>query len=120
MSAVNKMTGDFSNKPSTQAYFVTISRYIESLGPVKKEVKSQVSYAVNRKFIWLWVYDKTPDGILYLTVCLDRKIDDPQFHTITQVSKNRWNHHVEVRSESNAASDWLHRLIQAGYDFAKS
>lgn len=115
----NKMIGSFRDKPKTQAYFSAIEAYVTSLGPSKKEVKAQVSYSVNRKFLWMWAYEQTPDGTLYLTVTLDSKLDDPRFHNVTQVSKNRWNHHVEVRSKATATSGWLHRLIKAGYDFAQ-
>jgi hypothetical protein len=119
MAAVsNKMTGDFSGKPQTQAFFAAIAAYVQTLGPSQQEVKAQVSYLVNRKFLWLWAYDKTPDGTLYLTVCLDKKMDDPHFHYVAPVSKNRWNHHVEVKSAAVAGSAWLHRLIRAGYEFA--
>ena len=119
MPTPNKMTGNFSNKPNTTTFFTCITQYLESLGPSVKEVKAQVSFAVNRKFIWLWTYDKTPDGILYMTVCLDKKLNDNHFHYVKQVSKNRWNHHVEVKSEQTATSSWLRHLIREGYEFAK-
>lgn len=115
----NKMIGKFSSKPKTQAYCSTIEEYVNELGPSKKEVKAQVSYAVNRKFLWMWAYERTPDGTLYLTVTLDTKMDDPHFHYVTQVSKNRWNHHVEVKSKEIATSGWLYRLIKAGYEFSQ-
>lgn len=119
MSATNKMTANFNGKPRTLAFYSAIAAYVEALGQSKKEVKAQVSYAVNRKFLWLWAYEKTPDGTLYLTVCLDKKLEDPHFHYIKQVSTNRWNHHVEVKSEEIATSEWLHKLIAEGYEFAK-
>ena len=115
----NKMIGEFTSKPKTQAFFSAITAYVKHLGPSQKTVKAQVSFGVNRKFLWLWAYEKTPDGTLFLTVCLDRKMDNPHFRYVIQVSKNRWNHHVEVRSEDIANSDWLHKLIDAGYEFAK-
>ena len=102
----------------TQAFFEAIDAFVNSLGPCRREVKAQVGYSVRRKFLWLWAYEKTPDGTLYLTVCLDRKLDDPNFHYVKQVSTNRWNHHVEVKSESIATSSWLRRLIRAGHEFA--
>jgi len=113
------MIGNFAGKPKTQAFLSSIAAYVQELGPSKQEVKAQVSYSVNRKFLWLWAYEKTADGMLYLTVCLDKKIDDPHFHYVKQVSKNRWNHHVEVTSWQIVNSDWLHRLIDAGYEFAQ-
>lgn len=115
----NKMISDFTDKPKTQSFFNAIAGYTASLGEVDKELKAQVSFSVNRKFLWLWAYEKTPDGTLYLNVTLDRKNSDRRFHDVTQVSKNRWNHHVVVKSESTANSAWLHALIQDGYDFAR-
>jgi len=116
----NKMTSDFSGKPMTQAFFDTISQFVESLGPSQREVKAQVSYGVNRKFIWFWAYDKTPDGTLYMTVCLDKQLSDPLFHYVQQVSPNRWNHHIEVKSQEIAESRALRELVRAGYEFAKA
>lgn len=37
-----------------------------------------------------------------------------------QVSKNRWNHHVEVKSEEIARSKWLQELILQGFKFANA
>lgn len=114
----NKMIGDFTGKPLTQSHFLTIAAHTEALGPVHKEIKAQVSYAVNRKFLWMWAYEKTADGTLYLNLRLDRQVDDPRLHNVSQVSANRWNHHVEVKSAETASSDWLRNLIREGYEFA--
>jgi hypothetical protein len=76
----NKMTADFSDKPKTQSYFEAIDEYVMSLGKVTREKKAQVSYSVNRKFLWLWAYEKTADDTLYLTVCLDKKLNNPNYH----------------------------------------
>ncbi len=115
----NKMISDFSGKPATNAYAAAIAAYVVSLGQVTREAKAQVSFAVKRKFLWLWAYEKTPDGTLYLNVTLDRELSDPHCHSVTQVSKNRWNHHVVVKSEAAATSEWLKGLIFAGYEFAQ-
>lgn len=114
----NKMISDFTGKPATQSYASMIEVFTTGLGSVEVERKAQVSFRVRRKFLWLWAYEQTADGTLYLNVTLDRRVDDPHIHTITQVSANRWNHHVEVKSHSIATSDWLHALIRAGYEFA--
>lgn len=119
-SDTNKMTSDFRSKPKTQRYFESIETYVQSLGSVRKEEKAQVSYGVNRKFLWMWVYEKTADGTLYLTVCLDKELSSPHYHYVKQISKNRWNHHVEVKSKEIADSKWLHQLILAGYEFASA
>ena len=114
------MTGDFTTKPVTRSFYEAIDAYVRSLGPCEREVRAQVSYGGRRKFLWMWAYEKTPDGTLYLTVCLDRALEDSRFHYVKQVSTNRWNHHVVVKSEGIAASGWLHRLIRAGYEFAQA
>ena len=117
-SSTSKMTGDFSAKPTTQAFFDGIAAFTGGLGPVNREAKAQVSFSVNRKFLWLWAYEKTSDGTLYINVTLDHRVDVPHFHEVSQVSTNQWNHHVVVKTEAAARSDWLADLIRAGYDFA--
>ena len=49
---------------------------------------------------------------------LDRPVEEPHVHHIDQVSANRWNHHVVVKTLEAAQSDWLRELIRAGYEFA--
>lgn len=117
--ASNKMISDFAGKPRTQAFFTAIAEYTASLGQVITDAKAQVSFSVNRKFLWLWAYEQTADGTLYLNVTLDQKVEDPHLRNVSQISKHRWNHHVEVKSEATANSDWLHDLIRQGYEFAR-
>lgn len=117
-SGTNKMTCDFTGKPTTSAFAAAIVSFVEGLGPLKREAKAQLSFGVKRKFLWLWAYEKTPDATLYLNVTLDHVFDHEGVHAVTQVSTNRWNHQVEVKSESIATSEWLRDLIREGYDFA--
>lgn len=112
------MTSHFTDKPKTRKYAEAIAAYVQSLGDVKVERKAQLSFGIKRKFLWLWTYEKTTDGTLYLTVTLDKKQENPGFHYVKQTSLNRWNHHVEVKSEEVAKSPWLHSIIREGYDFA--
>lgn len=51
-------------------------------------------------------------------VCLDRSLSDPLFHYVNQVSANRWNHHIEVKSEAIATSETVKMLVRAGHEFA--
>lgn len=118
-SHTNKMISDFTNKPITQAHYEAIDGFVLQLGSVTKTTKAQVSYAVNRKFLWLWAYEKTADGTLYLNVTLDHPEHDPRIHKVTQVSAHRWNHHVEVKSTQTAESQWLQQIIKAGFEFAR-
>lgn len=117
-TASNKMTGDFSGKPTTAAMYTTIESYVMSLGSATKHLTAQVSFSVNRKFLWIWAYEKTSDGTLFLNVRLDRPMEDPHFHRVSQISANRWNHHVVVKTMEDAQSDWLRDLIRTGYEFA--
>ena len=114
----NKMIGDFSGKPASAAMYAAIESYTLSLGSVTKHLTAQVSFSVNRKFLWLWAYERTGDGTLFLNVRLDRPAEDPHFHRVDQVSANRWNHHVVVKTMEAAQSDWLRDLIRAGHEFA--
>ena len=106
----NKMIGDFSGKPASAVMYAAIESYALSLGSVTKHLTAQVSFSVNRKFLWVWAYERTGDGTLFLNVRLDRPVD--------QVSANRWNHHVVVKTMEAAQSDWLRNLIRAGHEFA--
>lgn len=116
----NKMIGDFSGKPKTVAMYAAIESYTMSLGTVTKHLTAQASFSVNRKFLWAWAYEKTADGSLFLNVRLDRPMEDPHFHRVSQISANRWNHHVVVKTMEATESDWLRDLIHAGYEFAAS
>jgi hypothetical protein len=114
------MTGDFGAKPKTQALAERIIEFVQTLGPSHQEIKGQITFAGKRKFLWMWTYGHTADGTLYVTVCLDRKIDSTNFHYVLQVSPNRWNHHVVVRSFEQIESSWFKQLIRAGYAFSGS
>lgn len=114
----NKMIGDFSGKPATVAMYIAIESYVTSLGAATKHLTAQASFSVNRKFLWAWSYERTADGVLFLNVRLDRPLEDPRFHRVSQVSANRWNHHVVAKTLETAESEWLRDLIRAGYEFA--
>ena len=112
------MTGDFGSKPKTMELAERIIASIETLGPARKEVKGQTTLTVKRKFLWMWTYGHISDGTLYVTVLLDREIKSEHFHYVKQVSANRWNHHVVVRSPEQIESSWFRELIEAGYSFS--
>jgi hypothetical protein len=118
-SSSNRMISDFSGKPRTLGYYASIDAFVMGHEDVARSAKAQVSYSVNRKFLWLWAYEQTADGTLYLNVTLDHVVTEDRVHRVTQVSTNRWNHHVEVKSARTATSAWLRRLITAGLEFAR-
>jgi hypothetical protein len=110
----------FAGKPESLRVFEALAARIDALGPSEIEVKSQISFAVNRKFAWFWLYNvtqKNPDGVPHLMLAIDRKVDDPNVREVNQVGKQRWNHQIVVRSMDEATSEWLGDLIGESYTF---
>jgi hypothetical protein len=112
------MTADFSGKPKTRQFADKIIALVERLGPSRRETRAQLTFGGKRKFIWLWTYQHTKDGTLYVTVCLDRALDGSHYHYVKQTSTNRWNHHVVIKSADQIESAWFRRLVEEGYAFA--
>jgi hypothetical protein len=86
-------------------------------------VGSQVRFGARRKFAWVWLYNvtkKNPSGVLHLMLRLDHRVDDPGIREITQVSKNRWNHQIVVRSVEDAGAPWLQELIDRACAFGNA
>lgn len=119
MKKSNKMISQFDGKPKTESYRQLIDVFVSSLGETKKSLTSLISYSVKRKFLWMWAYEQTPDGMLYLTVLLDEPLEGEHFRYVSQVSKNRWNHHVVITSAQMCQSQWLQSLIRSGYEFSR-
>ncbi|MDO4786259.1 MAG: DUF5655 domain-containing protein [Fretibacterium sp.] len=114
----NKMIGHFEDKPLTEAYCQRIESYLKELPNIGKELKSQLSYKVKRKFLWMWTYEKTRDGILYLSLMLDEEIKDDRIHNVSQVSAKRWNHSIVIKDKEEIESSWFQDLLLKGYAFA--
>src|SRR5687767_7222431 len=95
----------FDGKPETYDQFRAVHDRLKVLGPFDISVASQISFGVNRKFAWFWLYNvtkKNPNGVLHIMLCIDRRIDNPHVRNIEQTSKNRWNHQIVVRSLEDA------------------
>jgi hypothetical protein len=110
----------FAGKPDSYAVFEVLAGRIGALGPSEIEVKSQISFAVTRKFAWFWLYNvtqKNPSGVPHLMLAIDRKASDRHVREVTQVTKNRWNHQIVVRSMDDANSEWLGDLMAEAYAF---
>ncbi len=60
MSKTNKLIGHFEDKPATQLFYEQVDDGVSHLPGVKKEVHAQASYAVKRKFLWMWAYEQSP------------------------------------------------------------
>lgn len=110
----------FEGKPATREIYRVVEKRIRSLGPSETTVKTQISFGVNRKFAWFWLYNvtkKNPNGILHLMLALGHQANDPHVRDTSQVSKSRWNHQIVIRSMEEAESDWLGRLLQQAYQY---
>jgi hypothetical protein len=113
----------FAGKPETFRLFRTIADRIDALGPSEVTVASQISFGINRKFAWFWLYNvttKNPNGVLHMMLAIDHRIDDPQVRAIGQIGRGRWNHQVVIRSGEDATSGWLGDLIEAAYRYGSS
>ena len=111
----------FEGKPQAGEIFDAVYEQVRSFGPFDVSVGSQISFGVDRKFAWFWLYNvtkKNPNGILHLMLRLDARRDDPHVRNITQVGVNRWNHQIVIRTIRDARSAWLRKLLKAAYEFA--
>jgi hypothetical protein len=110
----------FKEKPETYEIFKAVKAHIDAAGPHEVSIASQISFGAKRKFVWVWLYNvtkKNPNGILHLMLAIDQKINDPHIRAISQISKNRWNHQIVIRTLEDARSIWLKSLIEQAYQF---
>lgn len=110
----------FDGRPGSRAIFLTLRDRIASMGPSETMVGSQISFGAHRKFAWFWLYNvtsKNPDGVPHLMLAIDRRIDDPHVRDINQISTNRWNHQIVIRTMDDARSDWLGDLLERAFAY---
>lgn len=110
----------FAGKPQSREIFDAVVDRIAAQGPYELSVASQISFRVDRKFAWFWLYNVTkmnPNGVPHLMLALGRVVDHPGVRDITQVGKSRWNHQIVVRTLDDATSGWLGSLIQQAYRY---
>jgi hypothetical protein len=113
----------FEGKPGSRAIFDQIADHIAAVGQAEIHVASQISFGVNRKFAWFWLYNitrKNPDGVPHLMLAMDHEVDDPHVRDVAHIGKTRWNHQIVVRTIEDAASVWLKRLITEAFDYGSS
>jgi hypothetical protein len=110
----------FAGKPHSREIFDAVVGRIAAQGPYEMAVASQVSFKVDRKFAWFWLYNvtkKDPNGVPHLMLAIDRRVEDSHVRDISQVAKSRWNHQIVVRTLDDATSGWLGNLIQRAYRY---
>lgn len=109
-----------AEKPDSREVFDVIAARIAEHGPSDLSVQSQISFGVNRKFAWFWLYNvtkKNPNGVPHLMLALGRRVDDPHVREVNQISRKRWNHQIVIRGTDEARSPWLGELIAASYEY---
>ena len=67
----------------------------------------------------MWSYEKTADGTLFLSFLLDKKLEKDFIHNYYQVSKNRWNHSVVIKTIEEAKNLELKTALLQAYEFSK-
>jgi len=108
----------FEGKPQSYEIFEAVYDRVTGFGPFDVSVASQISFSVHRKFAWFWLYNVTkrdPNGVPHIMLLLEERFDDPRVRNIEQVSKNRWNHQIVLRTLEDGTSEWLRPLLQAAY-----
>ena len=110
----------FEGKPETLELFQAIEKRITALGPVQVEVKSQISFSVERKFAWFWLYNvtkKNPSGVLHVMLALGERVDDPHVRDVSKVGQSRWNHQIVIPGMEAARSKWLGELLERAHAY---
>ena len=113
----------FDGKTSSHEIFAALRDRIDGLGANTMTVGEQISFGVNRKFAWFWLYNitgKKPSGTPHLMLALDHPVDSPNVRTVAQIGKNRWNHQIVVRTLEDARSEWLGELLTEAYGYGTS
>lgn len=111
-----------AGKPQALALAGALREYLESLGPVREQMmKTQISFAVRRKFAWIWmpamwVKNRPPDCVA-LTFVLDRRIDDALITQAVEPRPGIWTHHIVLTGTADFDSrckQWLRQAYQYG------
>jgi hypothetical protein len=110
----------FTDKPKAREIFDAVRAQIDAVGPSTCSVQKQISFGVDRKFAWVWLYNVTkanPNGVLHLMLAIDHEVRDPHVRIVAQIGKARWNHQIVVRTVRDARSKWLGKLIRQAYAY---
>ncbi|SUB53966.1 Uncharacterised protein [Nocardia brasiliensis] len=111
----------FADRPEALRLFRAFVPRIAELGGIGAEVmKTQVSFAADRKFAWLWplpVSRGTPPDVLMLTLVTRSRFTDPLIRSAEQNRPGTWTLQIRITDESV-----IERVLDAGwldaaYDF---
>ena len=113
----------FDGKLESRAVFDSAREAIEAAGASDMTVGKQISFGGKRKFAWFWLYNVTkanPSGILHLMLAIDERVENPHVRNVEQLSARRWNHQVVLRTQADAESAWLRKLIERAHAYGST
>jgi hypothetical protein len=113
----------FSERPGAFMLFEKVRLFIESIGPVTREVtKTQVSFGTTRKFAWVWLPQtytkKRPEKSITLTFALGRHITHDRIAEAVEPRPGRWTHHVIIEKEEDLNAD-VQEWLREAHAFSK-
>jgi hypothetical protein len=113
----------FAGKPTQKALFQHVRKAVEALGPVTMKVtKSQISFAHDRQFAWVWLpktWDrKRPPHSLVLSFSLPKRAGHPRIVEIVEPYPGRFMHHAILTTESDVDRE-LKELLSDSFAFAQ-
>ncbi|MGH8913701.1 MAG: DUF5655 domain-containing protein [Acidimicrobiia bacterium] len=110
----------FEDRPGSREIFAILADRINALGDAEMTIGSQISFGLQRKFAWFWLYNvttKNPNGVPHLMLALDHERKSEQVRNVSQVGKHRWNHQIVVRTTEDARSRWLGEFLSLAYRY---
>ncbi|MEV0546369.1 DUF5655 domain-containing protein [Nocardia salmonicida] len=104
----------FAERPGALRLFHSLASRIEGLGDITMVItKSQVSYAADRKFAWLWPVPRSKSSVqdlLMLTLDTRSPLSDPLIGSVAETYPGKWTHQIKVTDDSV-----VDRIVTAGW-----
>jgi hypothetical protein len=120
---MTKLDDYFKDKPTSRKIFDQLESEINNQGKSEIAIGSQISFAVDRKFAWIWLYNvskKNPEGTVQIQLALGESRDLKSVYRVSKVGKSRWNHLVVVHNLTEAKSKQLAKLIAEAYEYGSA
>ena len=109
----------FHGYPESRVIFEALKSTCDTLGPFKIRVsKSQVAFRLQMNIVVAWIpafYLKGKTAPLVLTVSFHSPDPSPRWKENTQITTNRYTHHLELFSAEEVdgeVKNWIQRAMQ--------
>jgi len=118
-SEKNAVEAFFQRYPDALRLFQAVLGYVESIGPmVVKVTKTQVSFAAETAFAWVWLpqmwVKKRPGGSITLSFSLGHRVTDGRIVEVVEPRPGRFMHHFVIEDESDFNED-VRRWLREAY-----